>query len=100
MVLAWRRQIEPAPFADAADLMDWLDATAGTLLWAAARLTGTDSGEAAVRALGRAQGLANWFLAVPRLTAEGRRPLPDPAPAAIAALARAALAALGPVPRG
>ena len=100
MAEAWRREIAPEPFADAEALMAFLDRTAGTLLWTAARLTGVTAGEAAIRARGRAQGLANWFLAAPRLVAEGRSPLPDPAPQGIADLARAALADLSaPAPR-
>ena len=103
LVAARHLDIDPAPFDDGESLLDYLDRTAGTLLLAAARLTATrltaaPADATAIRALGRAQGLANWFLAVPALTAEGRAPLPDPSPAAIAALARAALD-LPPTPR-
>ena len=91
------REIDGAPFRDAAELMGWLGETAGALMWASAGALGAPPGhERAVRATGAAQGLAQWLLAVPELTARGRRPLPDGTPDAVAALARAALSALDP----
>lgn len=89
--------IEAAPWRDAATLFEYLDGTAGILLQTATRLLGGGD-DAGVRALGRAQGLANWFLAVPQHLAQGRAPFPDPSPPAIAALAQEALGALRPVP--
>lgn len=95
LVEARRRDILPERFADAAELSAYLDATAGGLMWAAALCLGADAAaEAPVRAVGRAGGLASYLRAVPELVARGRAPLPDPSPEAIAALARAGLAAL------
>ena len=79
------------PFEDPAALDAHLDATAGGLLWAAARALGARSGEGAVRDAGYAQGLANWLRAVPALEAQGRRPLVDGRPEAVASLARRGL---------
>ena len=68
---------------------------AGALLWAAARaLRAPDDAAVAVRLVGKAQGLAGWLRAVPALEAAGKRPLPDPRPEAVAALAREGLADL------
>lgn len=106
---ARRRDCRAEPFADRAALVAYLDATAGGLMWAAARSLGaTATAEPAVRDFGRAAGLALWLRAVPELVARGRQPLPDAGPEAIRALAaeglvwiargRGALAALpGPV---
>jgi hypothetical protein len=71
--------------------MVYVEATAATPAWVAARALGSGT-EDAVRAVGRAGGLARYLAAVPALRAAGRDPLPpgtDPA-----ALARDALAAL------
>lgn len=88
LVDARRMDIAPTPWASAEALMAYLDRTAGTLLWTAARLLGETGGEAGIRALGRAQGLANWCLAAPALAATGRSPFPDASADAIGALAR------------
>lgn len=84
------------PFADRADFEAHLDASAGTLLWVAARALG-EAEEAVVRRAGRALGLANWLRAVPELQSMGLQPLPDDSPEAIRSLAgdaRADLAAI------
>ncbi|MCB2093619.1 MAG: squalene/phytoene synthase family protein [Rhodobacteraceae bacterium] len=92
MAEARRWEVWRDPFADAAALGAHLDETAGTLMWAAARLLDAPrSAEEPVRAFGAAAGLAAWFRAVPALTALGRQPLPDTSPAAIGRLARNAL---------
>lgn len=76
------------PFADAAHFDAYLDATAGNLMWAAARLLGApDAAEAAVRDLAWGGGLAQWLRAVAELEARGRVPLLDGRPEAIRALA-------------
>ena len=72
---ARRGDIDGASARERADLLRYLDRTAGTLLWTAARLAGTGD-EAAMRDAGRAQGIASWLLAVPDLVARGRAPLP------------------------
>ncbi len=73
------------------DLTQYLETTAGGLMWVAARLAGASTGEAAVRDLGYGAGLANWFRAVPDLMARGRDPLPDLGHDEIATLAHEAL---------
>lgn len=95
MVAARRRDIARAPFADAADLLGYIEATSGNLMWLAARALGAGPGaEARVRGVAAASGLANWLRAVPELQARGWAALPDPSDAGIAALAREGLARL------
>ena len=90
MVDARRRDIQAEGFADSGALWAHLDATAGNLAWLAALALGAPEGaEPTVRNMAVADGLARWFLAVPELAARGHDPLPDPAPAALADLARA-----------
>ncbi len=97
--------IDAQPFPDAGALTAHLDATAGSLMRAAALALGAPpAAEQAVRDVAHAQGLAAWFCATAALTDRGRQPLPDPSPAAITALAGAALtrlarAALHTVPK-
>jgi phytoene/squalene synthetase len=90
-VAARKWDIARDPFPGAAGLMAYVEATAATPAWVAARALGSGT-EGAVRAVGRAGGLARYLAAVPALRAAGRDPLPpgtDPA-----ALARDALAGL------
>jgi phytoene/squalene synthetase len=69
------------PFADAPALWDYLDRTAGNLMWAGATVLGAPpAAERAVRDMAAAQGLAAWFCATSVLTDRGRRPLPAPVP--------------------
>lgn len=76
------------PFADHGHFDAYIDATAGNLMWAAARALGATGGaESAVRDLARGAGLAQWFRAVPVLAARGRVPLVDGRAEAIRALA-------------
>lgn len=80
------------PFAGSADFEAYIDATAGSLAWAAALALGAPPvAEAAVRDFAFGAGLANWFDAVPALRQHGRQPLPDPSRSAIAASARLGL---------
>lgn len=91
-VAARRWDIYKDPFDDTAHFKKYLDETSAGVLWTAARLTGTRaSEEPAVRAWGRALGLANWFRAVPALEAANRIPLVDGRPEAIRTLAAQAL---------
>lgn len=77
------------PFADEAAFWTHLRDTSGRLLWTAARLAGAAETQcSAIHDLGTAQGLANWFMAVPKLEDAGRLPLVDGRPEAIAELAR------------
>lgn len=87
LVAARRWDIYRDPFEDAAALDAYLDATSGSLLWAASRALGPAE-EVTVRALGYAAGVANWLRAVPGLEARGRIPLLDGTPDGVAALAR------------
>jgi len=95
LVAARRWDAYRDPFADSAAFDAHIDATSGHLLWVAARVLGASHGEAPLRDLGYAMGVANWLVAVPELTARGRQPLVDRCPEAVGALARAALDRLG-----
>ncbi|MFN6978791.1 MAG: squalene/phytoene synthase family protein, partial [Gemmobacter sp.] len=79
MADARRWDIWREPFADAAALEAHVDATAGGLMWLAARALGApDAAEGMVRDVAAGQGMAAWLMAVPALAARGRAPLPDP----------------------
>ena len=65
------------PFEDRAALEAYLEDTAAGLMWLAAVALGAPAGaEAAVRAYGRASGMAGFLRAAPELQARGRHPLP------------------------
>jgi 15-cis-phytoene synthase len=87
LVTARKWDIYAEPFADTGELGRYIQDTSGGLMWVAARALGAQGGEDAVRDIGYAAGLANWFLAVPDLIARGRAPLPDESDSAIGALA-------------
>jgi hypothetical protein len=87
LVAARRWDIYSDPFEDEAHFAGYLDATAGGLMWTAARVLG-GGGEQALRDVGWAQGLAAFLRAIPELEARGRRPLVDGRAEAVAALAR------------
>ncbi|MEM9975846.1 MAG: squalene/phytoene synthase family protein [Pseudomonadota bacterium] len=77
------------PFEDADAFSAHLDATAGHLMWAAARALGAaPDTEPVVRDYAWGAGLAAWLQAIPELEARGRRPLVDGRPGAVQALAR------------
>lgn len=90
LVAARRFDCYADPFADAAAFREYVDETAGGLMWAAARALGAED-EAPVRAAGQAAGIAGFFLALPELAARGRQPLHGFAPETLAALAREGL---------
>lgn len=95
LVDARRWDIYRDPFADEAAFSNHIAATSGELLWTAARLIGADANEESpVRDIGWAQGLANWFLAIPALEKAGRVPLVDGRPKTIRDLAGEGLAKL------
>ena len=98
LVQARRWDIYRDPFEDAAHFSDYLDATSGHLAWVAARSLGVVEGEATVRDIAWASGLANWFLAIPELEARGRVPLVDGRIEAVKALAQDGLRRLGATP--
>lgn len=86
-VNARRREAQRIPMASADDLADYVADTGGTLMWVAARaLGGREEGRA--RDLGRAAGLANYLLGVPRFLARGINPLPEMTTAQFTALVR------------
>jgi 15-cis-phytoene synthase len=90
----WDTGTDAFPNADA--LHAYLDATAGSLMWATALALGAQpASEPAIRDVAHAQGLAAWFCAVAALLERGRNPLPDPSPAGIAHLTGMALTRLG-----
>ena len=91
LVEARRWDIYRDPFDDRAAFEAHIDATAGHLMWTAARLLGADRGEAVLRDFAHAVGVANWLQAIPELEARGRVPLVDGRPEAVAALAAEAL---------
>lgn len=105
---ARRWEVWRDPFEDRAALEAYVEATAAGLMWAAARALGAGpEAEGAVRDFGWGAGLAAFLRAAPELEARGRRPLPDPSPEAVRALAETGLAriararaARGQVPAG
>ncbi len=95
MAEARRWQVWRAPFADRAAFDDFLDATSGNLMWAAALALGAPvAAEPVVRDFAWGAGLAQWLRAVPELEARGHTSLIDGSPAAIVALAQDGLACI------
>ncbi|WP_022707503.1 squalene/phytoene synthase family protein [Paracoccus zeaxanthinifaciens] len=91
---ARRRDCERQPLRDADAVIAYVDATAGPLMAAAARLCGTPEGAMDIVALqARGAGLAAWLRALPKLQAMGLG-LPQPDPDAARALAGTARDAL------
>lgn len=86
LIEARRWDIYKEPFVDQAAMDDYLEDTAGGLMWLAVKATG-GSDEVAARAWGWALGLANFLRAVPELEAKGRIPLLDGRPEAVRKLA-------------
>ncbi|MEI4486299.1 squalene/phytoene synthase family protein [Frigidibacter sp. MR17.14] len=103
---ARKRDAWNEPFADLGEVLAHLDATAGGLLDAAvAGLGGDVADRAQARAVGRAQGAANWLMAAAELAARGREVLPavevggEDAAVALAAAGLAALAEARAMPK-
>ena len=90
LIAARRWDLYTEAFEDETHFSDYLDATGGHLMWVTARTLGADD-ENVFRKLGRANALANLFLAVPELERRGRKPLLDGRPEAVRHLADAAL---------
>ena len=84
--------IDRGRFETDAHLTEYLDRTAGNLTVVAARATGTTNSEDAIRAIAWASGLANLFLAIPKLSAMEDVSLPDHSPTAVRQLAARGLA--------
>lgn len=94
LIEARRADIDKGAPDGRAGLTDYLDATAGTLLWTAARLAGATE-EQAIRQAGRAQGAAAYLAAVPGLIARSHHALPHGDPVQeMSALADVGLRAL------
>jgi len=76
-----------APSLDDPDLLiQFLDATAGNLMWLAAKTLGAPpQSEPVVRDMAHASGLASLLVAVPALNAAGRAPFSKTAPRALRA---------------
>lgn len=95
VVAARECDCDVTPFHDEAALRAYLAATGGELMWAAGAALGATVAEAPqLRAIGAAQGLANYFLALPELVERGRRPLPDGRQETLARMARETMADL------
>lgn len=86
LVAARRWDVYKDAFEDDQHFKDYINATAGDLLWTATRLSASvtdtpatghdaDTLEANVKKYGRAVGVANWLRAIPDLEARGRIPL-------------------------
>lgn len=90
LIVARRWDIYKDPFEDAAHFAEYIDATAGNILWVGARTLG-EADEATVRDFAYAVGIANWLRAIPELEVQKRVPLVDGRPEAVAQLAENAL---------
>jgi phytoene synthase len=98
LVTARRWDVYKDGFEDAEHFKEYLDATAGELMWQGARALGAVNREDVLR-FGRAAGLARYLAAVAALEEKGRVPLLDGRESAIADLARDALKDIArPVP--
>ncbi|MFD3189586.1 squalene/phytoene synthase family protein [Sedimentitalea sp. HM32M-2] len=93
MIAVRRWDIYRDPFEDAAHFDRYIDQSAGTLMWIAARTLGPAE-ETVVRDFAYAAGLANWLRAIPELEAHKRVPLLDGTPDGVRALAERGLARL------
>lgn len=78
---ARRRDCDRQPFATAPEVVAYVDATAGRLMWAAAQVCGTpDGAREIVGHQARGAGIAAWLRALPQLQALGlglARPDPE-----------------------
>ncbi|KQI69570.1 phytoene synthase [Loktanella sp. 3ANDIMAR09] len=90
LIAARRWDVYTDAFEDAEHFADYIDATAGSLMWTGARLLGATA-ETSVRDLAFGAGVAAFFQAIPALEQAGRKPLVDGTRDGVAALARAAL---------
>jgi phytoene/squalene synthetase len=94
LVAARRWDIYRDPFGDAAHFADYINQTAGHLMWVAATCLGP-ADEETVRNAACAAGVANWLRACPELEARGRVPLVDGTPEGVRLLAQSATQRLG-----
>ena len=94
LIAARRWDVGREAFAGDGAFREYLEDTAGGLMWLACRAAGSVGGEAAARNIGWAAGLAAFLRAAPDLAARGRVPLVDEEPGAIRGLAGEGLARL------
>lgn len=93
LVVARWADVDREPFDSAEALDDYLAETGGTLMWATAQALGAGyDREPAVRAVGKAAGLAAMLVAAPELERRGWRVLPEAGLADMIAAARADIA--------
>jgi phytoene synthase len=95
LVQARRWDIYKEPFENEQHFREFIDATSGGLLRVAVRILGGNVPDDALENLGFSSGLANWFLAIPALSAAGRIPMVDGRPAVVQLLAQDGLERLG-----
>ncbi|MBE3640507.1 squalene/phytoene synthase family protein, partial [Mangrovicoccus algicola] len=88
-IVARHRDLDPAPFATAVALIEYLEDTGGQVTVAAGAALG--AAPAGLADAGFAAGLAAYLRAVPELAARGRQPLHSRAPQDLAELARIGL---------
>lgn len=94
LIEARRREAQREPVPDLGELQDFIDRTAGHLMWiAASRLGAGSEAEPVVRARAMGAGLAAWLSVLPRLQAGGVG-LADPDAGFVAEAARSGLSAL------
>ncbi len=79
--------LERRPFEIEDELTEYLDRTAGNLMLAVSRAIGVLGFEYVIRDIAWASGLANLFLAVPRIRSKGYEPFADSSPTALQKLA-------------
>ena len=99
LVAARRWDVYRDAFEDEAHFSQYLDRTAGNLMWVAARSLG-EADEDVVRGAGFALGVAGWLCAIPALEAAGRVPLLDGTSEGVRRLAREAQDRLRAARRG
>ena len=90
LVAARRWDVYKDAFENEGHFAAYMNQTAGTLAWVAARRLG-QAGEDVVRRAAVAAGTGAWLLAIPALERSGRVPLLDGTAAGVAALAQRAL---------
>lgn len=90
LVSARRWDVYSDAFEDGDHMAEYIDATAGHVMWTAARLLG-DADEKVVRDFAYTSGVANLLRAVPELEDRGRKPVLDGTTDGIRALAQVGL---------
>ncbi len=93
LIAARRWDVYKDPFEDMDHFREYLNHTSGNLMLVATQLVG-QADEAAVRKVAYADGLARWFMAIPKLQDAGRIPMVDGRSEAVQALASEALSGL------